>query len=602
MRRDSTVIDDAPQAAHSRKQTREERLRALVDAHRFAVTRYVARLGVPSEDREDVLQDVLMVAASKLDSVPVGAERAFLFATAFRIAGNARRGLYRRQRKQDQLVHVRTDPSPSAEDLADQLRARELLDEALEELPSEARPVFLLHEVHEMPLAQIAERLGVPEGTVASRLRRARASFEGWTARRSASAAFAQKRAVTARRTADTERTNPELLSWWVSSGEVDALRALKRIFERAHPSFKLVNVSMPDTSDAREQLVSRISRGAPPDTFLVHGGVDLMNWVRRGVARERMDPLDFLFSSSQWDAVFPRDVLDLVRYEGRFYAVPLDIHRTNGLFFSKRIFEEHGLRPPTTLEQLHEVARELVARRIVPLAIGIRQPWTLTALAFENVLIALAGGEYYREFFAGQRRPTDPELRATLAEVSRILDYANPDADKLGWSAAVDRVRSHTAAMTITGDWAKGYLTAKGWIPDRDFGAMASPGTHGAFVFTTDTFGLPKQASQRAAAIDLLKVLGSQAGQSAFNSLKGSIPARSDMDLTSYDPIARATAKDFLAARRYPSMSALAPRSFMFALDGAMARFAKDRDPDGVIAAIRAHYDLLSPWGALLW
>jgi glucose/mannose transport system substrate-binding protein len=237
-----------------------------------------------------------------------------------------------------------------------------------------------------------------------------------------------------------------------------------------------------------------------------------------------------------------------------------------------------------------------LGAGGIVPFAIGYRQPWTLTMLAFENVMVAVAGGEYYRDFFRGRRSPDDPELRSTLDHVARILDYANPDAAQLGWDGAVELLRSGRAAMAIMGDWAKGYLTTTVTTTGApsEFAQTPSPGSSGAFVFGTDTFGLPKRASQRAGAIELLKVFGSKEGQDAFNPLKGSIPARIDADLSHYDLYARATAYDFWTGPRYPGLASLAPSSFTSVLEAAMGAFARKRDASDVVATIRAHYDLL--------
>jgi glucose/mannose transport system substrate-binding protein len=309
---------------------------------------------------------------------------------------------------------------------------------------------------------------------------------------------------------------------------------------------------------------------------------------------REGMEPLDFLFASEGWGAVFPADVLELVSHGGRLYAVPVDIHRTNTLFFNRRKLAQQGFSPPTTLEDLHEVAGALRARGIVPFSIGYKDQWTLTMLAFENVMVAVAGGDYYRDFFQGKRSADDPELCATLGHVARILDYSNKDAASLGWDGAVERVLTGRAAMTIMGDWAKGYLISSG--SSFEFGETPSPGAGGAFVFATDTFGLPKRASQRAGAIELLKVFGSKEGQDAFNPLKGSIPARTDADLSRYDPLAQATARDFWTSPRYPSLASIASSTFTQALDIAMAMFARDRNADAVVDAIRAHYDLLSP------
>jgi glucose/mannose transport system substrate-binding protein len=572
---------------------RERRLRALVDQNRTALARYLARIGVPRSELDDAMQEAFVVVATKLAYLPVGSERAFLFASAHRVAGNARRGLHRRLRANQQLEFLPSDPPPSAEDLTDQLYARAMLEEALDELPLDLRLVFLLFELHEMPLASIAGRLGLPEGTVTSRLRRARETLDGWMSRLRASAGFEQSRARLKEARPRQGAGDPEVLSWWVSRGEADALAALLRVYERSHPNMGAVHAAIPGTSSAREQLRARMVRGVPPDTFQMNGGTDLASWVGHSRARERMEPLDFLFSSEGWASAFPRDVLDLVSCSGRVYAVPVDVHRLNLLFYSQRIFDECNVAPPTTLAEMHEAADVLKARGFVPFAIGYRQPWTLTMLAFENVMVAVAGGAYYRDFFSGRCSASDPELRITLEHVARILDYANQDAPKLGWDGAVELLRSGKAAMTIMGDWAKGYLMTTG--TPQAFRQTPSPGSAGAFVFATDTFGLPKRASQRAGAIELLKVFGSKEGQDAFNPLKGSIPARMDADLSRYDLFARATAYDFWNGPRFPGLSSLAPRAFTSVLEDAMAAFAKNRDASAVVAAIRAHYDLLA-------
>ena len=579
-----------------------DRLRWVVERNRSALARYVARIGVPQAELDDVMQEAFMVTASRIGSLEPGTERSFLFATALYIAQNARRGLRRRQRTADEFVHVPPEPLPTADDLTDQLRARAMLEEALERLPGETRLVFFLFELQDMPLARIAKRLGLPEGTVSSRLRRARQILADWSARATATAAFERSRARSSSRLAPAVPGDAEILSWWVSRGETEALRALLGVYNRSHPNASFVNAAVSGTPIAREQLRSRMTRGKPPDTFQVNGGTDLFSWVGYGTVRERMEPLDFLFSSEGWAAACPPDMLELVTHSGRIYAVPVDIHRINTLFYNKGTLASSGLPPPTTLAELHEVAGTLRARGSVPFRIGYKHPWTLTMLAFENVMVAVAGGDYYRDFFSGKRDPDDPELYETLAHVGRILDYANADAASLGWDDAVELLRNGTAAMTIMGDWAKGYLRSR--RTRFEFGEVPSPGAQGAFVFATDTFGLPKRAAQRSSAIELLKVFGSKEGQDAFNPLKGSIPARTDADLSRYDPLAQATAREFWTAPRYPSLASLASSTFTPALDSAMGTFARNRDPQAVADVIRAHYDLLSPVGArgLLW
>src|SRR5262249_47052599 len=177
--------------------------------------------------------------------------------------------------------------------LAARLGARSRVEGALGQLPVEARVVFVLSELEEMPLARIANRLGVPEGTVASRLRRARTILGEWAARNAAAAAFEQARpeslgALGARRD-DLSPRDPEILSWWVSRGESEALRALISVYRRSHPNASVVSAAVSGTPIARRELRSRMTRGRPPDTFQVNGGTDLFSWIGSGAFRERM-------------------------------------------------------------------------------------------------------------------------------------------------------------------------------------------------------------------------------------------------------------------------------------------------------------------------
>jgi RNA polymerase sigma-70 factor (ECF subfamily) len=155
------------------------RLRREVLKNYEFLWRSLRRLGVAEASVEDAAQQVLVVFAQRLDDVHPGAERAFLFATATRIASDVRkRQLRSRELTDSEAIEAHPSPAPSAEQLIDQGRARDLLDVILAEMPLELRTVFILFELEEMTMAAIAETLALPAGTVASRLRRARALFE----------------------------------------------------------------------------------------------------------------------------------------------------------------------------------------------------------------------------------------------------------------------------------------------------------------------------------------------------------------------------------------------------------------------------------------
>jgi RNA polymerase sigma-70 factor (ECF subfamily) len=156
----------------------EGRLRSVVDAHFDTLWRFLRRLGVAEADVDDAVQEVILVLTRKLEGIETGRERSFVMSTAFRVASDARRRTRRRREVDaEQLIDLPSaaaDPEASAQ----KQQMRELLAGVLEELSLDLRAVFVLYELEDFTMAEIAQTLQLPPGTVASRLRRAREAFE----------------------------------------------------------------------------------------------------------------------------------------------------------------------------------------------------------------------------------------------------------------------------------------------------------------------------------------------------------------------------------------------------------------------------------------
>jgi RNA polymerase sigma-70 factor (ECF subfamily) len=161
----------------------EPRLRELFDRHFEFVWRSLRRLGVAPLHVDDATQEVFLVASRRVADIRRESERSFLFATALRVASDARRRASRRHLVGEEALAHTGDPSPGPDELVDQHRQRELLDRVLADLELDLRAVFVLYELEEMTMAEIAQTLALPAGTVASRLRRAREEFRATAAR-----------------------------------------------------------------------------------------------------------------------------------------------------------------------------------------------------------------------------------------------------------------------------------------------------------------------------------------------------------------------------------------------------------------------------------
>lgn len=172
------ALSEAARVEAAEALDRHARLAGLAREHFSFIWRSLRRLGVPEPAVDDAAQQVFEVAARRLSDLQTGRERAFLFKTALFVATEARRAAARARSEGGgpELEWLR-DPAPSPEETVVLQESRLLLDEALAALGLDERTVFVLYEIEELSLTEIAELLAIPRGTVASRLRRARESF-----------------------------------------------------------------------------------------------------------------------------------------------------------------------------------------------------------------------------------------------------------------------------------------------------------------------------------------------------------------------------------------------------------------------------------------
>jgi RNA polymerase sigma-70 factor (ECF subfamily) len=153
------------------------RARALVTEYFDFVWRLLRRLGVPERDVDDAAQQVFIVGAQRLRDIPFGSERTFLYGTALRTASTLRRNQRRRERFIEAASAESEANEDTPEDALERRRALRFLDTVLQSLDDEEREVFVLCQIEELSAPQVAAIVGIPVGTVASRLRRGRQAF-----------------------------------------------------------------------------------------------------------------------------------------------------------------------------------------------------------------------------------------------------------------------------------------------------------------------------------------------------------------------------------------------------------------------------------------
>lgn len=412
-----------------------------------------------------------------------------------------------------------------------------------------------------------------------------------------------------------------ETLTWWGSGGEREALDAAVAVHEKRVPTATVTNTVEGNADKARNRLVTRFGQGLPPDTFLANSGADLFDWIETNGANaedSRIESLHDMALALSWDQAFDPGVLEAVTYDDEIYAVPLNVHRINTLFFRKDLFTKYDLEVPDSLDGLESLCEEILSRddiqqdgpggKVACLGLGNKYDWTLSLFVNENVFPALAGPERYEKYFFGRDTAlAEPLLAAQRRALSMFCGSAsddgceghgwfNEDVDDLTWDQGVRKLTDGHALMAVMGDWAKGYLeSAAGGelVAGKDFDMVPFPGTEATFVFTADAFTLPRAAPHRDAARSLLKTLGSKEGQLAFNLEKGSIPARIDIDSSRFDSSSQQTIADFKNSTKVRAVSGILSGIAREGLNASLSRSFEAGDLQIIERFLEANYPL---------
>jgi glucose/mannose transport system substrate-binding protein len=370
------------------------------------------------------------------------------------------------------------------------------------------------------------------------------------------------------------------IYDWWTSPSESTAIHDLINVFEAQYPDVAIA--ASPVTGGAGFNMMPVVSSlaaaGQAPDAFQMHAGYEARPYFDAGL----LSQIDDIWSSQGLKQVMPDIIQQMCQFDGHFYSVPVDVHRSNVIWYNKKILDRYHIDPATltTWNALFSAADKLRANGIsTPIQMG--ESWT-AAQVFET-MVAGEGIDFYQDWINGKVTSSDdPKMIDALKTFKKYLSYTNSDSGSLTWDAAVDRVVKEQGAFDLMGDWADGEFKLVGMQYGKDYGSIVAPGTQGVYGLVVDTFQHPKGISHPTNSDRWLEVVASRAGQDAFNPAKGSISSRSDSDATKYDTYQRSAMSDFKSASHYfPSVTngSGAPREFELNYIAIMGNFVADQN-----------------------
>lgn len=335
-----------------------------------------------------------------------------------------------------------------------------------------------------------------------------------------------------------------EVLHWWTSGGEAAALDVLKKDLESKGIAWQDMPVAGGGGSEAMTVLRARVTAGNPP-TAVQMLGFDILDWAREGA----LGNLDEIATKEGWDAVIPAALQQFSKYDGRWIAAPVNVHSTNWVWINKAALDKAGGKAPATWDELVALLENFKSQGIVPVAHG-GQAWQ-EATIFDAVVLSL-GTDFYKAAFID----LDPaalgsdKMKEAFDRMGVIRSYVDDNFSGRDWNLASAMVIEGKAGLQFMGDWAKGEFLKAGKVPGEDFVCIRFPGTQGSVTFNADQFAMFNVSEdKRAAQLQMASSIESPAFQSAFNVVKGSVPARTDVPDAAFDACGKKAIADLAEA-----------------------------------------------------
>jgi glucose/mannose transport system substrate-binding protein len=323
-----------------------------------------------------------------------------------------------------------------------------------------------------------------------------------------------------------------EVLHWWTSGGEAAALNVLKDDLGTKSIGWVDMPVAGGGGEAAMTALRARVTAGDPP-TAVQMLGFDILDWAAEGALGDLSD----VAAAEGWDAVVPTALQAFSKYDGKWIAAPVNVHSTNWVWINKAALDATGLAAPATWEELVAVLDAMAANGITPLGHG-GQAWQ-DATVFDGIVLGM-GTDFYQAAFID----LDPaalggeQMAEAFNRLIKLSSYVDENFSGRDWNLASAMVINGEAGMQMMGDWAKGEFLKAGKVPGADFVCIRFPGTQGSVTFNSDQFAMFNVEGEGAVAAQgaMASAIMNPTFQSAFNVVKGSVPARTDVPNDAFD------------------------------------------------------------------
>jgi glucose/mannose transport system substrate-binding protein len=335
-----------------------------------------------------------------------------------------------------------------------------------------------------------------------------------------------------------------EVLHWWTSGGEARSVAVLQQEFAARGGTWTDMPVAGGGGDAAMTALRARVLSGNAPAAVQLKGPA-IQEWYEEGVLAD----ISAVAEAQGWADILPEAIAAHMQCEGTWCAAPVNVHRVDWIWANAGVLQRAGVAMPTTWDEFNAAAATLQAQGIIPLAHG-GQAWQ-DATVFETVVLGIGGPDFFRAALIDLDEAAlgSDTMRAAFDQMRVMRGFVDPNFSGRDWNLATAMVMNGEAAFQIMGDWAKGEFAAAGLVPGVDYLCASTPGA--GYLYNVDSFAMfAVEGDDRIEGQNLLaELIVGETFQIEFNMNKGSIPVRTDIDMTQFDACAQTSAADMQAA-----------------------------------------------------
>jgi multiple sugar transport system substrate-binding protein len=307
------------------------------------------------------------------------------------------------------------------------------------------------------------------------------------------------------------------------------AMQALVDAFNAKKGTQATLNTIASETF--RTQLPSYLTSSQPSDVY---------TWYAGGVARSYADKGLLLDVSDVWKSI--TGYSDAVKTlstgkDGKQIIVPISYYWW-GMFYRKSNFAKWGVQPPKSWDEFIALCQTLQSKGVAPIGLGAggTTPWVASAW-FDYLNIRINGAPYHRELLTGQRKFTDPQVKAVFDRWKTVLPYFDKQATAIPFQDATTSLLQGRSAMMLIGTFFAD-AAPKDALADIDFFQfpIIDPAVPVAEEGPTDGFFASARSSHVAGTKEFLSFMATAEAQEAYVKASAStvLPANTTAKVTS--------------------------------------------------------------------